>query len=600
MNHRLLSRVVFLTLLISISFIPSYSQTNYSDYQASDLEEVYREDFDAPDSEWEVYKSGARMGKIHDGNLDWISMSDNAQMISHRLTDMDWGRDWQIEVRMKHLTGKPNSSNDLVWDIQDNNSKYHFGFTAQGKYVLSEKVPSEYKTIVPFTSSTLVKKDGFNTVTVRKVGTNYHFFFNERLITTKSGLSVTSNKVGFMVPPNSTLQVDYLDVSYLKAKSGYSSTGDQNYYAVMTKLSGLTTQRWKTRDNFPKDAIKSDWDAGYNISDLSYDNDKWSLIMSKGTGYSQQTWFTRSEWPKPEIKEKWDEGYHITELNYGNGVWAFVFSKNSGYTRQRWATSASFPSAKIKEFGEDNLWISEIAYGNDRWAVVGSKHSDIKEQNWYKTASFPESQLTSNRRNGFSITQLSYENGWWILLMSKYSTSRPQEIITSTIFPKDEIREYWDQGYHITDITHGGKVENTSFSNNTPTVNRANERIADLIAGRWYGGVPGEESKDYMIFEKDQKYISMITNGETIGGKDYEVDGNILDLKYEIDNTQSPATIDFIFYYQGSPMGRLKGLINMIDSDSFQILIAEDLEEPRPTSLSDPNNKAALFKRVDK
>lgn len=578
---------------------------NYKSYTSDDITTVYHEDFNTPDSKWEVFRSGERMGKIHNGLLDWISMNDNAQMIWHELDVMDWDRDWQVEIRMKHLIGKPNSSNDLLLNIQENNNKYHFGFTAEGKYVLSEKVGSEYQSIVPFTSSTSVFKDLFNKFTIRKVGREYQFFVNEDLVTTKREISVSSNKIGFMVPPNSTLQIDYLDVSYLAPKSATiaSSTlpSGTNYIGVMTKYSGYNLQRWKTRDTFPKEEIKSDWDDGYYVSDLSYDNDKWSLVMSKGTGYSSQTWFTRNEWPKDDIKEKWNEGYHITELNYGNGVWAFVFSKNSGYTRQRWATTTTFPSAKIDEFVNDDLWITEIAYGVDRWALVGSKDASIKDQKWFKKAQFPESEIKEYQASGYSVTQLSRENNWWVLILSKHTSNRPQKLITSSSFPKDQIRNYWDQGYYLTDISYGTtNVQNSTTSNKTETTD-PNSNISELLVGTWYGGGINDPDteKGYMIFDLD-KYTTMISEGDTIGGKGWVTDGVALDLKYEIISSTSPQGIDLVFYSAGQNFGNMKGIIRMIDEDTFEFCLASELTDPRPTAFEDAGSiKLAVFKRVN-
>lgn len=578
---------------------------SYNSYTSNNMTEVYREDFSKPDSEWEVFRSGVRMGKIHDGVLDWISMNNDAQLISHTLEEMDWNRDWQVEVRMKHLIGKANSSNDLLFDIQEDNEKYHFGFTAQGKYVLSKYVSGAYESIIPFTSSSTVNKDLFNTFTVRKVGSQYHFYINEELIATKNGLTVSNNKIGFMVPPNSTLQVDYLDVSYLEPKSSTIASSTlptgMNYVGIMTKYSGYNLQRWKTRGTFPKDEIKSDWDDGYYVSDLSYDNAKWSLVTSKGTGYSNQTWFTRNEWPKGDIKEKWNDGYHITELNYGNGVWAFVFSKNSGYTRQRWATTTTFPNAKIDEFVKDDLWITEIAYGVDRWALVGSKDATIKDQKWFKKAEFPESELKGHQASGYSVTQLSRENNWWVLILSKHTTNRPQELITSSTFPKDQIRDYWDRSYYLTDITYGTtNVEIGYTSNRTETTN-PNSKISELLVGKWYGGGVNdtEGEKGYMIFDSS-RYATMISEGDTIGGKGWVTDGVAIDLKYEILSSTSPQGIDLVFQSAGQNFGNMKGIIRMVDEDTFEFCLASELTDPRPTAFEDAGSvKLAVFKRVN-
>lgn len=582
--------------------------TSYSTYGSSDKTKVYREDFNNNSEKWEVYRSGSRMGKIHDGYFDWISMNNSAQMIMHKLIDMDWDRDWQIETRVKFVTGKPNSSNDLIWNIDEGGTdKYHFGFTGEGKYVFSKKVGSEYQSIVPFTASSTVNKSGFNKITVRKVGNAYSYFFNEKLLTTKYNHKVNSNKVGFMVAPNTTIQIDYLDVSYLKSRTNTANNGSRsslpagkNYVGVMTKYNGYSVQRWRTRDNFPKDEIKAEWDNDYYISDVSYDNSKWSLVMSKGTGFTNQRWITRKEWPKDEIKKKWDEGYYITEANYGNGVWAIVFSKGSGFSRQRWATKGSaFPSDKIKEFGDAGLSITEIIYGNDRWALVASKDSDIRGQKWFKRNSFPENDISTYLNQGYSITQLSYEKDLWILVMTKYASRKQQEWFVTETFPKDKIREYWDQGYYLTDVTYGTTAAASQIQGDPEPQTRIFSNLDQLLVGKWFGGSEDdtEDEKGYMIFEADHS-TTMIANGETIGGKNYEVEGAKISLTYAVDETTSPRNFDLIFKMGGNEFGRMKGIIKFIDEDTFQLQIATEMQNPRPTRFDSNSKDVAIFKRV--
>ncbi|WP_422355902.1 hypothetical protein [Roseivirga pacifica] len=203
-------------------------------------EAVYREDFDVSSSTWEPYTPGERMGRVHDGYLNWISLNESAYSISHTLDDMDWSRDWQIETRMMHLDGKQNSSNDLTWNNNDEGS-YHFGFTAEGKYVLSKLESSGYNPIVPFTSSYLINTDGFNKMTIRKIGETYYYFINETLISAHKGHTVSSNKIGLMVPPNSTLQVDYLEVTYLNSGANYSTKSQKQGIPSQTQLSKPTS-----------------------------------------------------------------------------------------------------------------------------------------------------------------------------------------------------------------------------------------------------------------------------------------------------------------------------------------------------------------------
>ena len=128
----------------------------------------------------------------------------------------------------------------LTWNNNDDGS-YHFGFTAEGKYVLSKLESSGYNPIVPFTSSYLINTDDFNKMTIRKIGDIYYYFINETLISAHKGHTVSSNKIGLMVPPNSTLQVDYLEVTYLNSGANYSTKPQKQGISSQTQLSKPTS-----------------------------------------------------------------------------------------------------------------------------------------------------------------------------------------------------------------------------------------------------------------------------------------------------------------------------------------------------------------------
>lgn len=600
-----------LIAVILFSSLPLSAQSGYNDYSSSDKTFKYREDFSSASYRWESDVEGKSSGEIRGGVLVFKSINDKAQAKYAMVEGMNWSGDWELEVGVRWVNGKQNSSIDFIWDrVSGQTRKYHFGFTGAGKYNIAE-YDQGYQQIVGFTKADFVNQTTRNRLTVRKVKNTYYFFVNERFVKSHPFKAIKGDYVGVMVPPSSVIHVDYLYARQLKKKvvSDYSSTStidaSGGYVGVMTKYNGYNLQRWKTRDNFPKDAIKADWDAGFSVSDLSYDNNKWSLIMSKGTGYSTQTWITRKEWPKDDIKEKWDQGYKITEVNYGNGVYAIVFSKNSGYDRQRWATKGSaFPSDKIREFGNDDLSITEIIYSKDRWVVVGSKDSSIKTQKWFKRTKFPKEDIETYLRQGFSITQLSRENGWWVLVMSQYhSGSRPTVWFNTKEFPKTKIREYWDKGYYLTDLTYtkpGRQAVNSNPSTESITTTSNNTKVKKSIKtrllGNWYGGADGEK-KGYLRFYTDD-IIRMISGIDTVGGYNYQQQGMKLDVKYRLNSFNTPNQLDIVFYSKGSVFGKMKGIIRFKDDDSFELKLA-GLNAPRPGSFtSTTENKVATFRRL--
>ncbi len=84
----------------------------------------------------------------------------------------------------------------------------------------------------------------------------------------------------------------------------------------MSKGSGITRQRWRTRQFFPEDEIREGWSDGYSVTSLTFGNGMWALVMSKGKNFYQQSWFTDSKFPKDKISEKWDDGKYIMGIGF--------------------------------------------------------------------------------------------------------------------------------------------------------------------------------------------------------------------------------------------------------------------------------------------
>lgn len=604
-------RIAGLLTLILFFSIHLNAQSDYDDYSASDKTFKYREDFSKPSYRWESDVEGKSTAEIRDGVLVFKSINDKAQAKYTPVDGMNWSGDWELEIGVRWVNGKQNSSIDFVWDrIPGQTRKYHFGFTGAGKYNLAE-YNEGYQQIVGFTKASFVNRTTRNRLTVRKVKNTYYFFVNERFVKSHPYKAMKGDHIGFVVPPSSVIHVDYLYARQLEKRnnsyaSSNNSLGSNNrqrtgYVAVMTKNNGYNLQRWKTRDNFPKEGIKSDWNDGFSISSLSYDNKKWSLVMSKGTGYSTQTWITRREWKKEDIKEKWDQGYKITEVSYGNGVYAVVFSKTNNLGRQRWATKISgFPSDKIREFASDGLKISKVIYGKDRWVLVATGDNRIKNQKWFKRAKFPAEDIETYTVQGYSVTQLSQENGWWVLVMSQYHNRNLHSIwFRSNEFPKTKIREYWDEDYYLTGITYTSPGNQPASPSPSKTANNttAKKNMKTRLLGNWYGGADGDK-QGYLRFYSDD-IIRMISGADTVGGYNYQQEGIKLDVKYELNSFNTPNQLDIVFYSGGNVFGKMKGIIRFKDDDTFELKLAPQLGSPRPGSFSSTTeNKVATFRRV--
>jgi len=242
---------------------------------------------------------------------------------------------------------------------------------------------------------------------------------------------------------------------------------------VMSKGTGYTNQRWKTRTEFPKDAIKKDWDDGYSITELTYHDSKWAVVMSKGANLGLQRWRKRTYFPEKEIDESWDDGYNISHLTYGNGTWVLVMSKGSTQPAQIWRTRTHFPKDEIKENWDKDYYITDLVYGDGKWALVMSKGTGITTQSWRTRKHYPKDEIKELWDKGYYITNLTYGNGLWALVMSKGTKYTQQWWRTRKNFPENEIKELWGKGGYISCFSQGlyeNKTDVPVVENKAPTI----------------------------------------------------------------------------------------------------------------------------------
>ena len=151
----------------------------------------------------------------------------------------------------------------------------------------------------------------------------------------------------------------------------YTSKG---WFVVMSKNSGISTQRYKVSLNWPKDWIRENWDSDYYISQVSCGYDEWVVVMSKGEGYTNQSW-KRDTWSQLRrwIVEKWEQGKFITSLAFDGQKWVVVMSKHSKYAFQGyfWAKTHKDLIAKVKhEVWDRHYSVHAIEYGDGGYICV--------------------------------------------------------------------------------------------------------------------------------------------------------------------------------------------------------------------------------------
>ncbi|MBL4649839.1 MAG: hypothetical protein JKY03_08910, partial [Aureispira sp.] len=128
---------------------------------------------------------------------------------------------------------------------------------------------------------------------------------------------------------------------------GLTKAQTQNNTWCAVLMEGSYSQTYDNSPEFPKTFIKTQWDKGQYITDLTYGNGEWYVVTSS-TAYTQQAYFKDKKFPGDWVEKKWKEGFDITKVAYGSNVWVVIMSKGAGLTNESWGKRGSFKG--IKEF----------------------------------------------------------------------------------------------------------------------------------------------------------------------------------------------------------------------------------------------------------
>ncbi|BDS13550.1 DUF7477 domain-containing protein [Aureispira anguillae] len=248
---------------------------------------------------------------------------------------------------------------------------------------------------------------------------------------------------------NFFLMLQFLSLWGLTALSAQNNT----WCAVM--MEGSHSQTYDNSTNFPSDFIKSQWDKGQFITDLTYGNGEW-YIVTGSTSYSQQAYFKDKKFPGEWVEKKWKEGFDITKVTYGADVWVVVMSKGAGLTSESWGKRGSFKEIKAYILGKwnDGKDIIDISFGNGEWVAILAKGADYHYQVYNWGSEFPTDWVNEKYKEGKHITSLAYGEGLWVVVMSQYTKTKGERYIVSSEFPTDFIQYQWDNNKRIRAILY--------------------------------------------------------------------------------------------------------------------------------------------------
>lgn len=204
----------------------------YQGVDASKKTALFIENFTNNNNNWYLgIKENVWFENLQDSTLVFQSYED-APKEDFKEVIIDPTHDFEIELKIRLDKGIQNKFYGLQWGKSVSEGKqFDFFINGQGQYTI-DKYTGEFTDFVPVTSSNLINNYTYNTLTVRKVATQYYFFINQQLVHTMPFEPLFGNGVGFQVAEKSSVQIDYLHVWQLSD----GSTGQLPLLAISNEL----------------------------------------------------------------------------------------------------------------------------------------------------------------------------------------------------------------------------------------------------------------------------------------------------------------------------------------------------------------------------
>jgi hypothetical protein len=197
-------------------FSEYFTIANWNDLSAvspSFMTTFFKEDFNDNSNGWPTSNSDYSCS-LNSGIYKVISNISTSAIINTPVILFDPSKNFQFELSVKY-TGNASAYAGFFWGAGDQsfNDYYEFLHYNNTNYFYGVDHYPNWTTYISSNSSNI--NNGYNTIVIRKIGTNYYFFVNGHFLFTYTFQSCYGGYFGFELYPNATLYVDYLHIYYI-------------------------------------------------------------------------------------------------------------------------------------------------------------------------------------------------------------------------------------------------------------------------------------------------------------------------------------------------------------------------------------------------
>jgi hypothetical protein len=254
-------------LLICLSSFSTFSQSYY----------VYEENFDGS-SNWP------------EGNTEFTELSvyNNRYYFEHKRTEKSWqvitsefdldsSKDFEIETKIKKISGSANSGITFKYDYKDADNYKELGIATNGYFRVAQSVNGTYSNLKAWTKSDKVITGNYSTniLSISKKGNTVSFYVNDFYVYSTTHKAFVGKKMAIALYKNQKISIDYIRA---KSSGTKKKVVTKNTKTILFEGFNNNNNNW---------AIADDADRTFQVKDGDYhihhkrDHKGWSTSIEK-------------------------------------------------------------------------------------------------------------------------------------------------------------------------------------------------------------------------------------------------------------------------------------------------------------------------------
>ncbi len=209
-------KAILLTFTV-LFCLSGFSQTimpdSYDGVPQSKKSRIFLDNFDDNKYHW-IKESSPSSHRIQDGYF-FFANDYEFVFIDGKPINFDPNRNFELESKIKFISGKVENYNGIFWNQLLFGDKYFLGFSSMGYYKMDKEVGLQTKNLLEPKKSEIINKTAENSITIRKYGDMYYFFINKNLVHSMPYEELPGQYIGFSVSKKSMVQINFLRLWYI-------------------------------------------------------------------------------------------------------------------------------------------------------------------------------------------------------------------------------------------------------------------------------------------------------------------------------------------------------------------------------------------------